>query len=112
MSDEHSIRVDLSADGASLTAFIPSLTVEGGHHVNIPLDLRGLVIMYDILKARHDAREDAKKIGSRSSPTDALVREWLKNNKPTKQEPIKSRKLQKLEAEIADIEIEGLEIEL
>lgn len=63
--------VELFGDGFRL--FIPSLTAEGGHHVEIPLTLSGLGILRRILKERHEAT----RIGEEGSPVQAMIEAWL-----------------------------------
>lgn len=106
-----SITVDLSPDGESLTAYVPSMTVEGGHHISIPLDLRGLVILYDILKARSDKSQTEKRIGSKASPTSHIIKEWLKANPVTKPD-IASKKSVAAKRDASVLDINDLDIQL
>ena len=103
-----------------MLAFIPSSDGKSGHHCPIPMDLRGLVILYDILRARYEAASSAKpvKIGMDGALTEWQIKELIKRSPVTKvgkptpksrvEKPLSAKqlKMQQLIEEMGDLEID------
>ena len=98
LSDLGSIELALDPTSDQLIARIPASDGRPGHHVPIPLDLRGLVILRDILKRRQELAQQSirPKIGDAGALTAWQVEQLLKSyrgqvTKPEKKTPAKSK---------------------
>jgi hypothetical protein len=74
------ITIALSAEGFALTIQSPKGLV---HTVQVPNSVAGLKIINTLLHAQAAAQSEHDKfIGTRASPTEEMVRHWLRDNKP------------------------------
>lgn len=69
------ITISLGPNGG-FRCFIPSMTKEGGHHVNIPLSTDGLKALRKLLIQREQAIKAT--IGQDASPTQQMIEQWLR----------------------------------
>lgn len=83
--------LSLSEDGEALV-----LTFDA-HAVLVPLTDTGLRLIKEVLKARRTASQ--RTVGTRGALTQALVDEWLKTNKPKRDDDL-----------IPELDLEGIEL--
>ena len=78
--------ISLNPDGA-LLLHIPG--TGAGHHVVIPNNEAGHGLLHDILQARQTGHECGRieGIGTPAAPTQHMVKEWLRKNKPKRAVP-------------------------
>jgi hypothetical protein len=81
------VSIELSPNGGFLLT-IESMTVQGTHTIEIPASMAGIKVLTNILHARETASEWSNKIGSKASPTQQMIDEWLKANKATPAAPV------------------------
>lgn len=98
LSDLGSIELALDPTTDQLIARIPLSDGRPGHHVPIPLDIRGLTILHDILKRRQELAQQSMrpKMGDKGALTAWQVEQLLKSyrgrvSRPEKKEPVKAK---------------------
>ncbi len=79
MNSAFDVSIDIGK-GQTLQCMIPSRT-GASHVVEIPMTVDGLRVLHRILTARKGERNST--LGMEGSPTQAIIRKWLAENRAT-----------------------------
>lgn len=88
----------------TVVAFIPSLVTEGGHSVQIPLNVDGVKALRNILQSRK--REARATIGTSASPTQQQINAFLASMRKDQEQRV-SKKIEEIAPglDLSDINI-------
>lgn len=96
-------------NGAGFSVTIPSDISGNTHTLEVPQSLGGLRILRKILSDRQ--REEDRRIGTGSSPTQQMVEEWLRTEADILRREQEEERKKKLLPD-SGIDITGIEIDL
>lgn len=100
------------SEAGGLTAFIPAIDAQGGHHIEVPLTLAGLTLLKNMLQSREaDMRRarHAAKIANRGAMTQQMVDAWLKENKTKVSKVVKPARVVAQDVIDLDLDLDGIE---